>query len=88
MSSGSCFPYSKPRHLTDFTFLIEFYRHEVALGFTVPEKRVIMKEFMLLYANPDVSEFIKTGALRYIVLPMLKPNLVAHAERTPKETEA
>jgi len=73
------------RSLIDFTFVADYLKNEVALGYSEAEMKVVMREFMkhLEKDGKEVRESHKIKALELVLVPAL-----AYATPVPKEDDA
>ncbi|CAG8576103.1 11483_t:CDS:10, partial [Acaulospora morrowiae] len=55
----------------DYTFLKKFYQEEVAMKYTVEQKRAILNRFLDSFEDTDISSSVKMQSLKVIVIPML-----------------
>ena len=57
--------------LVDFSFLHDFYRHEVATTWSAAHKRAALVLFLRVLADAGVTMELKVQALQLLVTPML-----------------
>ncbi|TMW68827.1 hypothetical protein Poli38472_006295 [Pythium oligandrum] len=55
----------------DFSFLQQFYQHEVAQQYTPSNKRNILRLFLRLLREPSASEELKVHAIQLLIMPIL-----------------
>ncbi|CAI2169805.1 6786_t:CDS:10 [Funneliformis geosporum] len=55
----------------DYTFLKKFYQEEVAMKYTVEQKRIILDKFLDTFDDPFLPACVKKQSLRIIITPML-----------------
>lgn len=55
----------------DYTFLVDFFKHELPKIFTSQRKQQLIREFLGLYSNQSVSAEQKVITLQMMIIPLL-----------------
>jgi transformation/transcription domain-associated protein len=60
------------RSLVDYSFLEDFYKIEVAQGYSAQDKSFILRDFVSFFEDKKVVQLLKVKALNLIIIPMLE----------------
>jgi hypothetical protein len=63
------------RTMTDFGFLIEFYKREVGRNYSNLQKRALLHSFFEFFRDIHKPQLLKVHALRCVIIPMLEAGM-------------
>lgn len=59
------------RTTVDFSFLRDFYTHEVAEGYTPEQKKTILSRFLQFFKDSSIAQDHKVQAFQILITPLL-----------------